>query len=170
MCVVTRIIGFKHLNTVKAKPHTESEKANLDGRLEEEVSLEILRTAAGLEHFLAEGLKAFGLTAKQYNVLRILRGAGSNGLCRNEVRARMIAPVPDATRLIDRLIVAGYAQKETDPDDRRFIATRITKKGLELLDKMDQPMLDMHHSLHGHLPKTDLNKLLNLLQTNRRRQ
>ena len=95
----------------KEKVHIAPGAVVEDGRLEEEVSLEILRTAASLEHFLAEQLKAYDLTMKQYNVLRILRGAGQNGLCRNEVRARMIAPVPDATRLIDRLITAAMCRR-----------------------------------------------------------
>ncbi len=133
-------------------------------RLEEEVSLEILRAAAGLEHFLAEGLKTHGLTMKQYNVLRILRGAGSTGLCRNDVGARMIAPVPDATRLIDRLTRAGYAQKDENPDDRRYITTRITEKGLELLASLDEPIQDMHLSQFGHLSPEDLQTLSTLLK------
>ncbi len=136
-------------------------------RLEEEVSLEILRTAAGLEHFLAEGLKAHGLTMTQYNVLRILRGAGSSGLCRNDVGARMIAPVPDATRLIDRLISAGYAQKDSNPDDRRYTTTRITKEGLNLLARLDEPILDMHRSQIGHLSSDELDQLATLLKAAR---
>lgn len=144
--------------------HIGSRKGNADGRLEEEVSLEILRTAAGLEHYLAEGLKAHGLTMTQYNVLRILRGAGQSGLCRNDVGARMIAPVPDATRLIDRLIAAGYAQKDKNPEDRRYTSTRITDKGLALLAHLDQPILDMHRAQLGHLSSSDLNQLADLLQ------
>jgi DNA-binding MarR family transcriptional regulator len=153
----------------KEKVHIAPGAVVEDGRLEEEVSLEILRTAASLEHFLAEQLKAYDLTMKQYNVLRILRGAGQNGLCRNEVRAQMIAPVPDATRLIDRLITAGYVQKDQNPDDKRFIATRITKSGLDLLQSMDQPILEIHRSQIGHLSKADLNQLSTLLQETRKK-
>lgn len=134
-------------------------------RLEEEVSLDILRTAFALEHFLAEGLKEHCLTMTQYNVLRILRGAGKNGLCRNDVGARMLSPVPDATRLIDRLIAAGYAQKDKDPDDKRYTATRITQKGLDLLDKLDEPILDMHRSQWGHLSAAELVTLSSILRT-----
>ena len=145
-----------------------SKKITDGGRLEEEVSLEILRTAAGLEHFLVEGLKVQGLTMTQYNVLRILRGAGSTGLCRNDVGARMIAPVPDATRLIDRLIAAGLAQKDKNPDDKRYTTTRITNKGLQLLDELDEFILGMHQTQLGHLSESDLESLSTLLKSARK--
>jgi hypothetical protein len=81
------------------------------GSRTEEVFLSLLRTAATLEHSLAEGLKPYGVTGTQYNVLRILRGAGPRGLCCNEVRDRMITPVSDATRLLDRLEEGGYVER-----------------------------------------------------------
>ena len=152
---------------MKTTRHIKSLKVAQGGRLEEEVSLEILRTAAVLEHFLAEGLKVHGLTMTQYNVLRILRGAGSAGLCRNDVGARMLSPVPDATRLINRLILAGYAVKDKNPDDKRYTATRITEKGLSLLDDLDDFILGMHQAQFGHLSESDLTSLLNLLKTAR---
>lgn len=155
-------------SVVMSKTKPTSPSAKRQERLEEEVSLEILRTAAGLEHFFAEGLKAHGLTMTQYNVLRILRGAGSTGLCRNDVGARMNAPVPDATRLIDRLICAGYAQKDKNPDDRRYTTTRITEKGLKLLAEMDKPVLDMHCSQIGHLSDEELQTLSTLLKAARK--
>jgi len=153
---------------VKTTPHTATRKVSDGGRLEEEVSLEILRTAAGLEHFLVEGLKVHGLTMTQYNVLRILRGAGTTGLCRNDVGARMLSPVPDATRLIDRLIAAGYAVKDKNPDDKRYTTTRITEKGLRLLNDLDEFILGMHQSRFGHMSESDLTSLSNLLKTARK--
>ena len=156
-----------YYTVVMSKAASTSSTVKPKVRLEEEVSLEILRTAAGLEHFLAEGLKTHGLTMTQYNVLRILRGAGPTGLCRNDVGARMIAPVPDATRLIERLICAGYARKDQNPDDRRYTTTRITEKGLELLAGLDEPILDMHRSQIGHLSPDDLQKLSSLLKAAR---
>ncbi len=154
---------------MKTTARSKSLKVSDGGRLEEEVSLEILRTAATLEHFLAEGLKVHGLTMTQYNVLRILRGAGSTGLCRNDVGARMLSPVPDATRLINRLILAGYAKKDKNPDDKRYTATQITEKGLTLLDYLDDFILGMHQSQFGHMSETDLTTLFNLLNKARKR-
>ncbi len=81
----------------------------------------------------------------------------------------MIAPVPDATRLIDRLICAGYAQKDKDPDDRRYTTTRITEKGLELLSSLDEPILEMHRSQFGHLSSDELQTLTTLLKAARNR-
>lgn len=137
---------------------------------EEEVYLNLLRTAGLLEHALADGLKPFGVTPTQYNVLRILRGAGESGLCRNEVRARMLTPVPDATRLLDRLADMGLVVRVRDGVDRRFVTTRITVKGLELLGSIDEPLRALHTQQLGHLPEVDLRRLAVLLARARKRE
>ncbi len=123
---------------------------------EEEAFLNLVRTAAVIEHALAESLKPFGVTATQYNVLRILRGAGSKGLCRNEVRDRMVTPVPDATRLLDRLEEAGYVQRTREGTDRRFVMARITDAGRDLLSRMEEPVADFHARQLGHLSESEL--------------
>src|SRR5215212_5742803 len=82
--------------------------------LEHEAVLSLERTAAVLSHAFGELLKPYGVTPTQYNVLRILRGAGSTGLCRHEVRDRMVAQVPDVTRLLDRLEEMGLVERERD--------------------------------------------------------
>lgn len=135
---------------------------------EEEAYLNLLRTAAILEHSLADDLKPFGITPTQYNALRILRGAGEGGLCRSELTDRMVAPVPDATRLLDRLIKAGYAERSRDGADRRFVTARITAAGLALLERMDGPIHALHQRQLGHLDKAEL-KMLSLLLTRARR-
>ena len=134
---------------------------------EEEVSLNILRTAALLEHAVAERLKPHGLTATQYNVLRILRGAGAAGLCRNEVGQRMLKPVPDVTRLLDRLEDTGLVARQRDAEDRRFVTARITKRGLEKLASLDEPVTRMHEELLGHMKEQDLSRLAKLLEESR---
>ena len=135
----------------------------------EEVSLNLLRSAALLEHAVAERLKQYGLTPTQYNVLRILRGAGSNGLCRSEVTERMLTPVPDATRLLDRLEEAGLVARDRNTDDRRFVTARITELGLEKLAELDDPVARMHDDLLGHMADRDLSRLADLLETARER-
>ncbi len=150
---------------MKTATITKSNAKATSSRIEEEVSLQILRTASDLEHASADYFKSFGLTMTQYNVLRILRGAGPDGLCRNEVRDRMLAPVPDATRLIDRLIAAGYARKDSNPDDKRYTTARITPQGLALLAEMDEPVLEMHRSQLNQLSRTELEQLVKLLKT-----
>ena len=102
--------------------------------VEEEALLSIARTAALLEHAGAEALKPFKLTITQYNVLRILRGAGDAGLCGREIGERMINRVPDVPRLLERLEKAGLIIRERDPNDRRHVTARISAAGLELLD------------------------------------
>ena len=136
--------------------------------LEQEALLSIERTAALLGYAFAEELKVYGLTPTQYNVLRILRGAGTGGLCRHEVRARLIAPVPDVTRLLDRMEEVGLIERERDPDDRRLVRTTITKRALDVLAKLDEPMEEIHQRQLGHMSKADLRKLVMLLDEARR--
>ena len=132
--------------------------------VEEEALLNIARTAALLEHSGAEMLKPFGLTITQYNVLRILRGAGETGLCRNEVGERLITRVPDVTRLLDRMESAGVISRRRGGDDRRFVATLITEKGLKLLEKIDAELPAMHRRQIGHVGQKRLRDLIDILE------
>ena len=132
--------------------------------VEEEALLNIARTAALLEHAGSEALKPFDLTITQYNVLRILRGAGETGLCRNEVGERLITRVPDVTRLLDRMEVAGLITRRRGGDDRRFVSTLITEKGLKLLEKIDAELPGMHRRQIGHLSEKRLRDLIEILE------
>lgn len=132
--------------------------------VEQEAFLNAVRTAAQLEHRLADGLKPHGLTVTQYNVLRILRGAGSEGRCRNEVQDRMLTPVPDVTRLLDRMEEAGLVVRKRDDADRRFVMARITRAGLDLLEKLDGPVRRMHQEQLGHMSRSELRTLSDLLE------
>ncbi len=131
--------------------------------LEQEASLSIARTAALLDHATAAALKPHGLTPTQYNALRILRGAGADGLCRNEVRDRLVARVPDATRLLDRLGDTGLVVRAREGEDQRFVRTRITQAGLELLGELDRTISDLHNRQLGHLGEQKLGTLIDLL-------
>jgi DNA-binding MarR family transcriptional regulator len=142
---------------------TEIKQSKPFGTLEQEAQLNLERTAAVLGHAFGEGLKEYGITPTQYNVLRILRGAGECGLCRNEVRDRLISQVPDVTRLLDRLEESGLIERERSTTDRRLVSTRITTAGLELLKTLDEPVLDLHHRLLGHLSDPELRTLNELL-------
>ena len=135
--------------------------------LEQEAMLSIARTAALLEHDTAEALKPHGLTPTQYNALRILRGGPPEGYCRNEVRARLIARVPDATRLLDRLVEMGLVVRIREGDDRRFVRTRITRAGLELLARLDDVLEALHRRQLGHLGDRKLRQLVDLLAESR---
>lgn len=131
--------------------------------LEQEAHIALQRTAAVLAHGVGETLKPHGLTATQYNVLRILRGAGEAGLCRNEVRDRMIAQVPDVTRLLDRMEEMGLIARERDTEDRRYVTTRITADGRRTLAALDAPVAECHARHLGHLGADRLRTLIELL-------
>jgi MarR family transcriptional regulator, organic hydroperoxide resistance regulator len=82
----------------------------------------------------------YGITGQQYNVLRILRGAGPDGLPTLTIAERMIERAPGITRMIDRLTAKGLVTRQTRADDRRCVQCRITIKGLELLKELDGPV------------------------------
>lgn len=130
---------------------------------EQEAYLGVLRTAAVFEHDLAELLKPHGITHTQYNVLRILRGAGAGGLCRNDVRDRMIAQVPDATRLLDRLEAMELLERRRDAEDRRFVTARLTDRGRKLLESLDEPVLELHTRQLDGLGGAEVETLIALL-------
>ncbi len=136
--------------------------------LEHEAMLSIARTAAILEHSTAEALKPYGLTPTQFNALRILRGAEPEGLCRNEVRDRLVSRVPDATRLLDRLHEMGLVVRERGDPDRRLVRTRITRAGLDLLGPLDGVTRALHARQLGHLGERKLRTLIGLLQEARK--
>ena len=131
--------------------------------LEQEAHLSIERTAAILGHAVAEVLKPYGITRTQYNALRILRGAGDAGLCRNEVRERLVAQVPDASRLLDRMEAAGLIRRDRDTADRRFVTTRLTGEGLRVVNELDGPIEALHQRRLGALSGAELRTLVGLL-------
>lgn len=134
-----------------------------------EAVVSILRTAALLQRHLALVVERGGVSLQQYNVLRILRGAGATGLCRNEVRDRLVAQVPDVTRLLDRMEEGGLVARERDPDDRRLVNTRITRAGVALLERLEAPIAELHRRQLGHLGQRKLRELIALLAEARRR-
>jgi DNA-binding MarR family transcriptional regulator len=136
----------------------------------EEAILNVVHTAADLEHQLAQQLKPFGITPTQYNVLRILRGAGADGLCRNEVGARLVRSVPDVTRLLDRMEEAGLIARERGSMDRRYVTTRLTRAGMDLVNTLDDDITRIHHEQLGHVDKRKLRTLVDLLTEIRSRE
>jgi DNA-binding MarR family transcriptional regulator len=152
-----------YLHVMNTRLRDEIKQTRPFGSLEQEAYLSLGRTWAILEHGTAEALKAHGITPTQYNVLRILRGAGRAGLCRNEVMERMVARVPDATRLLDRLEGAGLIARERSSEDRRFVATRITPAGRRMLAKLDEPIQALHQRQFANLNQRDLRRLVELL-------
>lgn len=131
----------------------------------QEALVSILRTAAVLEHEVNDVLKPFELTSTQYNVLRILRGAGSAGLCGREVGERLITQVPDVPRLLDRMTEAGLVARKRDAADRRHVTARITPKGLRLLDDVAPVLGVIERKRIGSLGRDEIQALLRHLET-----
>lgn len=132
--------------------------------LPEETFLNVLRASATLMNGLAELLRPANLTQPQYNVLRILRGAGPAGLPSGEIGERMLTRDPDVTRLIDRMEKLGLVSRERDTRDRRVVIVRIAEQGRHVVDDLDQDMLILHQNQLGHLGEERMRLLIDLLQ------
>lgn len=137
--------------------------------LAEAAFLNVGRTMSMLEAGLERVLKPYGISTTQYNVLRILRGAGSAGLCRNEIGDRLVTRMPDVTRLLDRMEVAGLVARQRDTKDRRLVTTRLTDKGEVLVNQLDAPIADSHQRQLGHLGAERLQQIIELMSLIRNR-
>jgi DNA-binding MarR family transcriptional regulator len=137
--------------------------------LEEEVYLNLLRTADLLFRRQEYLLKTVDLSPAQYNVLRILRGAEPRGLACREIGERMLTRDPDITRLLDRLEKRKLVVRTRDLEDRRVIFTRVSAKGLETLKQLDQPVAQTCKANLGHMGDKRLRQLCRLLEAARER-
>jgi DNA-binding MarR family transcriptional regulator len=131
--------------------------------LQEEVLLNLVRTSAAMMDELDELFRERGITNTQYNVLRILRGAEPDGLCRNELRDRMLTRMPDVTRLLDRMEAAGLVARSRDNEDRRLVSTRITPAARKVVDELDAPVRSYHKSRLAHMSDEQMRALVELL-------
>ncbi len=103
------------------------------------------------------------VTMQQFNVLRILRGAGKEGLPTLTIADRMIEKTPGITLMIDRLLAKGLVERERCSEDRRQVLVRISKSGLEVLASLDKPADAFNQSLLSCLDDGDLRQLIDLL-------
>lgn len=131
--------------------------------LEEETFLNILRTHGIVLGPLSKILREHGLTQPQYNILRILRGAGAAGLHCLEIAGRMVTREPDITRLLDRLERSGWIARARSAEDRRVVNVKITLKGLKLLSDLDKSVNRTHKDTLGHMKDKELETLNRLL-------
>ena len=145
----------------------------------QEAYLNLIRTAAILSNQLERLFKTRGLSESTYNILRILRGvAGLQGVGRSkygeehtraglpltDIGERMIAPVPDVTRLIDRLERLTFATRRRCDKDRRVIYACITDAGLDVLREFDESVLEIHDEHLGHMSHQELEQMSELLE------
>jgi DNA-binding MarR family transcriptional regulator len=131
--------------------------------LEQEAYLNIVRTESQMTDSMELLLKPRGISLVQYNVMRILRGAEPDGLCRNELRDRMLNRMPDVTRLLDRMEEAGLVVRSREEEDRRQVRTELTPRARKLVDELDALVAAEHQRRLGHLTDEQLTALIELL-------
>jgi DNA-binding MarR family transcriptional regulator len=148
---------------VEATLQAEIKKKHPFESLEQEAFLNLLRTSDQLNCEFTRLFNAHGLSGPQYNVLRILRGAGPEGLPCLEIAGQMITRMPDITRLVDRLESAGFVERCRTESDRRVVLVKITADGVQLLSRLDQPVRDLHEKVLSHLSEEELRELSRLL-------
>lgn len=134
-------------------------KQNKFDSVEDEAYLNVMITAYYLRSKTEAVLKQHGLTSPQFNVLRILKGVYPDGHPRCEIIDRMIEPAPDVTRLIDKLFEERLVERFQSNEDKRHSISRITKKGIELLEKVNPQVKKLSALLGNKLTKNELTEL-----------
>lgn len=129
----------------------------------QEAAVALMRTADLMRRALAAVVEPLDLSIQQYNVLRILRGAGERGLPTLEIAERMIEQAPGITRLVDRLEMKKLVVRERCETDRRQVFCRITREGLALLERLDAPVEEAEKDALRDLSDPQLARLLALL-------
>lgn len=133
------------------------------GSRTQEATLGILRTADLLRRMLARIIEPHGITVQQYNVLRILRGAGEEPMPTLEIAERMIEQAPGITRLLDRLEAKELVSRQRCTEDRRLVHCRITPAGLDLLATMEEDVLRGDEAVLSAVPSQEVEHLIRLL-------
>ncbi len=131
--------------------------------LEDQAFISVLRAADNLLGDMDHLLKPAELSLAQYNVLRILRGAGLTGLACREISERMLIRDPDITRLLDRLEARGLVTHDREGADRRVVKTCLTDEGQRILKGLDEPVAERHRQQFKYLEKRQLRQLGRLL-------
>ena len=129
----------------------------------EEVVVALLRTADLVRRIVARTLEPYDITPQQYNVLRILRGAGEQGLPTLEIAERMLEQAPGVTRLVDRLEAKGLVRRERCRQDRRQVLCWLTSPGLALVERLDAPIESADLEAVANLSAEEQEQLLRLL-------
>jgi DNA-binding MarR family transcriptional regulator len=131
---------------------------------QQEVYLNLWRTYDRLRAFEDELFARHGLTAQQYNALRLLHAAHPRPLPTLAVAQKLISRAPDITRLLDRLVERGLAARERPPENRRTVMVAVTGAGLALLDELAAEVRACHDRQLGHLTSAEMRTLVELLK------
>jgi DNA-binding MarR family transcriptional regulator len=143
---------------------------------EEEAYLNLVRTTSLLAHETDQLFRPHGLSSATYNVLRIVRGHADEakrcgrrfaGVPCSTIAEQTVTPVPDLTRLLDRLCVDGLVERQRGDDDRRVVLIRLTAKGRSRLARLDGPLAALHRRQLGQLSRRELAELSRLLAKSR---
>lgn len=137
--------------------------------LEEEAYLNLVRTADTLTRELELMVQPHGITPTQYNVLRILRGAGDEGATCTAISERLLAFDPDVTRLLDRLEKSRLVTRKRSLTDRRVVMTNITEAGLQVLSELDAPLKALLRRQFKAIAREHLTRLIEDLELVRAR-
>jgi len=154
---------------VKAQLDGAAKQKRLVHSRQQDAVVSILRTANYLRRFCSTVFDRHGITSQQYNVLRILRGAGLAGLPTLDISERMIEHAPGITRLLDRLEEKKLVRRERPSDNRRQVLCYITKPGLDLLQELDTPVRDKENQALHRLDESEVEELIRLLEVARAR-
>ncbi len=125
--------------------------------------MSIQRTASRIAVPFEQLFKRYALSEAMYNALRIINAGGARGRMCNEISHDLVSRVPDVTRLVDRLEKAGLATRDRSATDRRAVFVKATKRGSDLLRKMDAEVQEAHTRVLGHMNHADLTRLCDLL-------
>lgn len=145
-----------------AKIYKEIKQSQPEHRPGQAAVITIFRTADVLHHAVERTLAPFGVSNEQYNVLRILRGAGEKGLPTLEISSRLVSRSPNVTRLLDRMIAKKLVRRSRLKGDRRVVLVAATPQGLKLLAHLDA-VVDSFFDRFPHMAKAEKATLLDVL-------
>ncbi len=134
---------------------------------EQEVFLNLWRTFDRLKTIEAETFSRFGLSAQQYNTLRLLESVSPESMPTLALGARLISRAPDMTRLLDKLAARGLLERERRSENRRVVDVRLTPRGADLLRELEEPVRECHRQQLGHLDARSQQTLIQLLKAAR---
>jgi MarR family transcriptional regulator, organic hydroperoxide resistance regulator len=130
----------------------------------QEAILSVYRTSDVLQRLFVKLVEPHGISLQQYNVLRILRGAGKEGTPTLDIADRMIEKTPGITRLLDKLEGKHLVRRKRCPEDRRQVLCWITDAGLNLLAELDKPVVQASISCLQSLTQAELKQLISILE------
>jgi DNA-binding MarR family transcriptional regulator len=154
--------------TAESRLQAELKKRRQFESPHQEAVLNVLRTNDQFQNKFGRLFRHYGLTPSQYNVLRILRGEAQPMPCL-EIASRMVQVVPAITGLIDRLEAQALVLRDRCIEDRRIVYITLTDKARKLLAQIDEPVMNLHRELVGHLNQAELRELSRLLEKARER-